>query len=59
MTEAQKQTIKCAYADLVGSYQAMQQQDYSIHDWRAHLQTIHELEEAFKEFIEVVKIEEE
>lgn len=43
--------IKCAYADLVGAYQAMQQQDYSVHDWSAHRTTIEELEEAFSDLI--------
>jgi hypothetical protein len=51
------QSIKCAYADLVGSYQAMQQQDYLSHDWVAHLQSIKDMEKAF-EFIDKVEIEE-
>lgn len=39
--------VKCALIDLVGSYQAMQQKDFSKHDWSAHLKSINELSEAF------------
>lgn len=35
--------LGCALADLIGSYQAMKQDDLHIHDWKAHWQTIKEL----------------
>lgn len=58
MTDKQKQTIRCAYADLVGAYQAMQQQDYLVHDWKAHLISINEMVEAFPDVItDVVTLE--
>lgn len=47
LTKEQVQTINCAYVDLIGAYQAMKQQDYSVHDWDAHLLSIKELERAF------------
>lgn len=37
--------IKCAHADLVGSYQDYL--DFRGHDWEAHLQSIKELEREF------------
>lgn len=48
---AQEVAIKCAYADLVGAYQAMSQQDYSVHDWTAHRTTIEDLEDCFPDII--------
>jgi hypothetical protein len=57
MTEEQKNAIRCAYADLVGALQARNQLDIEVHDWKSHLVTIEELEEAF-DFIEPVEIEE-
>lgn len=57
MTEEQITTIKCAYADLVGALQARNQLDIEVHDWKSHLATIEELENAFH-FIEPVEIEE-
>ena len=40
-------TIKCAYADLTGALQAMQQGDMHAHDWEAHLLTLQEMSEHF------------
>lgn len=40
--------VRCALADLIGAYQAHQQNDMHAHDWKAHLQSIHELAEAFE-----------
>jgi hypothetical protein len=57
MTEEQKNAIRCAYADLVGALQARNQLDIEVHDWKSHLVTIEELEQAF-DFIEPVEIEE-
>lgn len=54
----QTQAIKCAYADMVGALQAFRQQDTYVHDWKAHLVSIEELEEAFP-FIEPVEIKDE
>jgi len=51
LTNKQVVTIRCAYADLVGAYQAMAQQDYAVHDWRVHRQSIEDLEETFSEII--------
>ena len=49
MTTEQRQAIKCAYLDLVGSYQCAG--DGSEHNWGAHQETIHELEAAFPNLI--------
>lgn len=59
MTQQQKLAIKCAYADLVGVYQCAIINGNggadNGHDWRAHRETISELEEAF-DFIEPVEL---
>jgi hypothetical protein len=48
LTEKQMLAIKCAYADLVGSYQStICSADPFGYDWKAHRQTISEMEEAF------------
>lgn len=47
MTNQQITTIKCAHADLVGSYQAYKSLDIHSHDWEAHLTTIKEIERDF------------
>lgn len=41
------QAIRCAHADLVGALQAHQQMDRMAHDWKAHQDSIIELEQAF------------
>jgi hypothetical protein len=52
MTPLQQSIIRCAYADLLGAYQANQQHYYNpTHDWDAHLRTIEEMEEAFPELL--------
>jgi hypothetical protein len=43
----QTSVVMCALADLCGSLQAYQQGNVSGHDWKAHMQTIHELAQAF------------
>jgi len=58
MTQEQIDAIKCAYADLVGALQARNQMDIEVHDWKAHLLSIEELENAF-DFIEPVEIDED
>jgi hypothetical protein len=57
MNKAQMSAIKCAYNDLVGSLQSYNLLDIEAHDWKAHLLTIVELEEAF-DFIEKQETEE-
>ena len=47
MTDDQLKAIRCALADLTGAWQAMNQGDYSIHDWESHEATIFELAAAF------------
>jgi hypothetical protein len=47
LTEAQMSVIRCAFADLCGSMQVYLQDDITAHDWRAHMTTILELQEAF------------
>jgi hypothetical protein len=47
MNDKQILAIKCAYLDLIGVYQAIQEADPQAHDWKAHQQTIEELKEAF------------
>jgi hypothetical protein len=47
MTPTQICAIKCAFADLVGAYQAHQQGDIHLHDWDAHRQSILDLAECF------------
>lgn len=47
MTYNQETAIRCALLDLIGAFQAYSQSDIHVHDWRAHLQTIQELKEAF------------
>lgn len=59
MNTAQELAIRCAYADLVGVYQCSIRDNSggvnNGHDWRAHLETIHEMEEAFPDIIEPVQ----
>lgn len=57
MTSEQLISLRCAYADLVGALQAYNQQDITAHDWKAHYQTIRELEDAFPDQIEPVEID--
>lgn len=47
MTEEQIIAIRCAHADLVGALQAKQQGDIHAHDWKAHYQSILDLEYNF------------
>lgn len=47
LTETQMSAIRCAFADLCGSMQVYLQDDITAHDWRAHMMTILELQEAF------------
>jgi len=47
MTPEQKLAIMCAYCDLVGAEQAMEQSDIHLHDWKSHSLSIEDLEKAF------------
>jgi hypothetical protein len=47
MNQEQKLAVKCAYLDLIGALQAKDEGDYNIHDWKAHQQSINDLEKAF------------
>lgn len=47
MTDKELIAIKCAHADLKGALEAHDQLDIETHDWTAHKQSIHDLEEAF------------
>ena len=56
MTDAQKQAIRCAHADLLGALQARNQFDLEVHDWKAHLVTLGELEDAFPDLLKDVAV---
>ena len=63
LSKQQEVAIKCAIADLIGSMQAKNNLDFHSHDWKAHLQSINDLMEAFPELTkdyvdEVNKLEE-
>lgn len=47
MNTNQITALRCAYADLQGSRQAFDQMDSAAHDWRAHDQSILDLEKEF------------
>lgn len=47
MNEEQISAIKCAYLDLIGSLESRNSLDIESHDWKAHLLSIQELEQAF------------
>jgi hypothetical protein len=47
LSTSQRCAIRCAFADLIGAYQAHQQNDMHVHDWDAHRQSILDLAECF------------
>lgn len=53
MTNEQVMAVRCAFADLVGAYEAYENMDMHRHDWKAHLLTIQEMEVAFPELEEI------
>jgi uncharacterized protein YbaP (TraB family) len=57
MTEDQIATIKCAFADLQGAYQAYKQLDMHAHDWKAHMLTLEEMAEQF-DFLDALEVDE-
>ena len=56
MTPDQIATIRCAFADLQGAFQAMQQGDIHAHDWKAHFLTIEEMAEQF-DFLDAMQVD--
>ena len=47
-TAAQISAIRCAFADLLGAWQAVKlQADPFAHDWDAHMESIRDLADAF------------
>ena len=48
-TDKQTIAIRCAFADLCGAIQARNMNDMEMHDWRAHLESIYDLRDAFPE----------
>jgi len=61
LTKIQESVIRCAYADLVGVYQCAIRDGSggadNGHDWKAHEETIHEMEEAFPDLIEPMPLD--
>ena len=55
MTDKQILALKCAYLDLVGSYEAMEQCDTQAHNWKAHSQSIIDLEQQFNFIREIAE----
>lgn len=47
MTDEQRNAVLCAYADLLGAWEAYENCEPNQHDWKAHRLTIDELREAF------------
>ena len=47
LNQRRARAITCAYLDLIGAKQAMEQMDINAHDWKAHQLSIDELEETF------------
>jgi hypothetical protein len=43
MSEQETSILRCALADLIGSWQAHTQLNPHAHDWKAHMLTIQEL----------------
>ena len=43
MNREQQTIMRCALADLIGSWEAYTQMDPHRHDWQAHVETITEL----------------
>jgi hypothetical protein len=56
MTKDQIATIRCAFADLQGAFQAMQQGDIYAHDWKSHFLTIEEMAEQF-DFLDAMQVD--
>jgi len=55
MTDKQILALKCAYLDLVGAFEAMEQGDTWAHDWKAHSQSIIDLEQQFNFIREIAE----
>ncbi len=63
LNEKQKKAIRCAHADLVGVYQCAIRDGSggaeNGHDWKAHKESIADLEDAFPELLEHIPIDDE
>ena len=63
LTDAQITAIRCAHADLAGVYQCAIRDGNggadNGHDWKAHRETIEELEQAFPDLLEPVQLDDE
>jgi hypothetical protein len=51
LSEGEIIAIKCAHADLKGSLEAHEACDRHMHDWKAHQQSIKDLEAAFPDIL--------
>jgi len=49
LNEKQLHAIRCAYLDMVGALECVEQGDPQGHDWKAHALSIADLEEFFSE----------
>lgn len=56
LNQKQVTALRCAHADLLGALQARNQLDMEVHDWKSHLLTLTELEEAFPEILKDVSV---
>jgi sulfur relay (sulfurtransferase) DsrC/TusE family protein len=50
LNDKKKIAIRCAFEDLVGAYQAYEQNDIDVHYWKDHWNTIQYLIQYFPEF---------
>ena len=57
MNAEQITAIQCAFADLQGAYQAYEQGNMHLHDWKAHALTIQEMSEQFSFLDELLENE--
>lgn len=56
LTRNQESAIRCALADLVGSWEAYEQGDSDAHNWKAHQLTISELRQAFAPIVKPLPV---
>lgn len=51
MTDTQKSALRCAYLDLKGALEAAEMADTHLHNWKAHKQSIDEIETHFADIV--------
>ena len=51
MTDTQRSALRCAYLDLKGALEAAEMADIHAHDWKAHKQSIDEIEKHFADIV--------